>query len=469
MGAKILGTLDRDRVAGNKLEEGIVSLIREKPVFGFILTRMSRIQGKHLVPTMGVRPTLDKNIQLQYNPDFVKRLTETQLAAILEHEVLHLLNEHFLRQRGREDERWNVACDMAINQYIDGLPEGCIKLLEGLEAEREAEYYYDSEQVEEMTQRMQAQGGHCGPCPQCGGSGRVPDPQGEEQDGQGDGGGQDGDGTDDKEQDGSGGGGQKQDQGPTKTCPNCKGHGYPQRGSHDGWGTMDGDVEVEAKVRDLVKNAVNDAKRQGRGTVPSWMEEMIRRIVAPPIKWNILLRSGISEEVTPEPEETFRRCHRRRQWEVNGRLEDIYPGYKRRPQSELTCAIDTSGSMGPEELGEILNELNYLSRSGYYPIELIHCDADITKVEVYNGKNEIIVHGRGGTTFTPVLEYMKKKPPKEGFKPTLIYFTDGWGENPADNGYTNRFKTIWVVTRNGSADHVAQFGTIIQMEKHRRA
>ena len=125
--------------------------------------------------------------------------------------------------------------------------------------------------------------------------------------------------------------------------------------------------------------------------------------------------------------------------------------------------------MGSGELGEVLNELAYLSRAGYYPIELIECDADITNIAVYTGKNEIVVHGRGGTTFTPVLEYMKAKPPREGYKPTLIFFTDGYGENPADNGYTNRFKTIWVVTRNGSANNVAQFGTVIQMEKHRRA
>ncbi len=159
MGAKLLG-LSNDKIAGIRLEEGIVGLIREKPVFGFILTRMSRIQGEHLVPTMGVRPTLDKNVQIQYNPKFVRSLSERELGAVLEHEVLHLLNEHFIRQQGRENERWNIACDMAINQYIEDLPEFCIPLLEGLEPHRESEYYYASDQVEEYTERLQKQGGH---------------------------------------------------------------------------------------------------------------------------------------------------------------------------------------------------------------------------------------------------------------------------------------------------------------------
>lgn len=394
------------RAMGNRIEEATVALIREKPVFGFILTRMRRVMAPHNCPTMGVRPTVDRYVQLVWNPFFVEKLTDDQLIAVLEHEVMHILNEHPLRRGGREPRRWNIACDMAINQYIEGLPDDCIVLLEGLEAEREAEYYYKQDSVDQLTQKIEGEGGLA-----------------------------------------QGG-----------------------RGSHDGWDSMDGDIAAQEKVRQLVKGAVEDAKRQGRGTMPGWMEEMIERIIAPPIKWNILLRGGISQEVTAQPEDTFRRPHRRRMYESGGRLHDIYPGFKRKPQSELTCAIDTSASMGKEELGEVINELNYLSRAGYHPIELIHCDTQITAIEKYTGKNEIVCHGRGGTHFLPVLEYLRdEKPVKEGFKPTLIYFTDGYGENPADEGFSKRFNVIWVITRQGSAENVAQFGTVIKMDNHRRA
>lgn len=393
--------------ANEKLEIAIVKIIREQPIYGFILTRMRRIQGQHLVPTMGVRPTVDKYIQLVYNPDFVvEKLSDTQLIAVLEHEVLHILNEHPLRRRSREHEQWNIACDMAINQYIKGLPDDCITLPKGLEALREAEYYYQSEQVAQMAQQMKQQGGF---------------------------------------------------------CPNgCS------RGDHSGWDPMDGEIEMQSRIRELVSGAVEDAKRQGRGTLPAHLEEMIRRIMEKPIRWQNLLRRCISEEISPDPEETFRRPHRRRMYEVNGKMEDIFPGFKRAPLAQLTCAFDTSGSMGNDDLGECLNELAHLARS-YGDIKLIHADADVMKVERYTGKNEIVMHGRGGTSFTPTLDYMMKQPVKEGCKPTLIYFTDGMGDNPADNGYTKRFDTIWVITRNGTAERVAQFGKIIQMEKHRRA
>jgi len=425
---------------GLRLEEAITALIREKPVFGFILTRMRRVQSNQC-PTMGVRPTEDRFIQLLYNPLFIgipgrseKFLTDEQLQAVLEHEVLHILNEHPMRRNSRDHLTWNLAADIAINQYIKGLPEDCMKVPEGLEKERESEYYYKSEQVQKMAEQMKGEGNESmtGEC-----DGSCGEGEGDQQDGTG-----------------------------KKRCTCGKGK---QRGDHSGWEDLDGDVAAQDKVRQMVKGAIEDAKRQGRGTTPGWMEEMIKRLLCPPIKWTILLRSGISEEISPMPEETFRRCHRRRQYEVNGILEDIYPGFKRKPQSKLICAIDTSGSMGNEELGEIVNEIAYLSRAGYWPITLIHCDTQITKIEIYNGKNEIVCHGRGGTTFEPVLNHMRDtEKVVEGCRPTLIYFTDGQGENPADNGYTKKFKTIWVVSRNGSADHVAKFGTVIKMEKHRR-
>jgi predicted metal-dependent peptidase len=395
-------------VMGEKIERCIVDLIRVKPVFGFILTRMQRIMAPHLCPTMGVRPTADRFIQLQWNPFFVDKLTEDHLIAVLEHEVMHILNEHPLRRGGREPSRWNVACDMAINQYIKGLPDDHIPLIDGLEAERESEYYYNSDEVKKLTEKIEGQGGLS--------------------------------------------------------------NEHSDRGDHSGWDSMDGDISAQERIRQMVKGAVEDAERQGRSLMPGWMEEMIQRIVNPPIKWNVLLRGGITQEITAQPEETFRRPHRRRMYESNGYMEDIYPGFKRKPQSELTCAIDTSASMGSQEIGEVINELNFLSRQGYYPIELIHCDTQITKIEKYTGKNEIVCRGRGGTCFLPVLEYLRdEKPRKEGFKSTLIFFTDGYGDYPADEGFTKIFNTIWVIARQGSAQRVAQFGKIIKMDDHRRA
>lgn len=402
-----------------KLEHGITLLIRQRPLSGFILAKMRRVMDPYHTPTMGVRPTADKMIQLVYNPFFLETLKDDQLMAVLEHEVLHCINEHFIRRRAREPQRWNISCDMAINQYIEKLPPGCITVPKGLEAHREAEYYYQQEQVKKMSEQM--------------GKGFCED-------------------------------------------------GTP-RGDHTGWDSLDSDMETETIVREMVKQAIEEAKKYGRGNTPAWMEEMIKRLFQKPIRWQNLLRRTISEEISPEPEETFRKPHRRRIIEQTIRevgkiLEsrEVFPGHKRQPSGKLYVAFDTSGSISSEDLSEFLNEISHLHRGGYRDITLIHCDAVVNKTEKYNGKNEICIHGRGGTRFRPALDWMMKQPMKEGVKNTLIYFTDGWGENPSDDGgesgyrsYSCKLHVIWVVTRSGDQRNCAQFGKFVKMEAHAKS
>lgn len=395
-----------------KLEHGIALLIRLRPLSGFILSKMRRVMDPYHTPTMGVRPTADRMIQLVYNPFFLETLKDDQLTAVLEHEVMHCINEHFIRRRAREPQKWNISCDMAINQYLEGLPPGCITVPKGLEAHREAEYYYQTKQVQDMADQM--------------GKGFCED-------------------------------------------------GAP-RGDHDGWDSLDGDMETETIVREMVKQALDEAKRYGRGDTPAWMEEMIKRLFNKPIRWQNLLRRAISEEVSPEPEETFRRPHRRRIVEQKvGNLEsrEVFPGHKRQPSGRLYVAFDTSGSVGNDDLSEFLNEIAHLHRNGYRDMTLIHCDATVNKVEKYNGKNEVCIHGRGGTCFRPALDWMMKQPMREGVKNTLIYFTDGCGDNPADDGGESGYKSysmkqhvIWVITRNGDQRGCAQFGKFVKMEAH---
>ncbi len=70
--------------------------------------------------------------------------------AILKHEVLHILFRHWMRKGERNHELFNVACDIAINQFIKNLPENACGLMTGVKAGEEpllalqsAEYYYN--------------------------------------------------------------------------------------------------------------------------------------------------------------------------------------------------------------------------------------------------------------------------------------------------------------------------------------
>ena len=132
------------------IEKEIVALIKSKPFYAHFIQNFRRIETDK-IPTLGVNIT-DK-INLYVNPEFFNALKPVERVAVLEHEVLHIISKHCLRGNGKNHEVFNMACDVAINQYIEEytyngkliskLPEGCLlpktyNLKEGLTAE---EYY----------------------------------------------------------------------------------------------------------------------------------------------------------------------------------------------------------------------------------------------------------------------------------------------------------------------------------------
>lgn len=53
-----------------------------------------------------------------YNPDFVLKISLEENAAMIMHEVLHCALIHFIRENGHNHEKWNAACDYAINPIV---------------------------------------------------------------------------------------------------------------------------------------------------------------------------------------------------------------------------------------------------------------------------------------------------------------------------------------------------------------
>ena len=81
------------------------------------------------------------SVVLGYNPEFIDKLSNVELKAVICHEVLHIAMLHPFRRNSRDPFMWNVACDYAINQIVKeagfNLPEGALidDKYKGLEAE----------------------------------------------------------------------------------------------------------------------------------------------------------------------------------------------------------------------------------------------------------------------------------------------------------------------------------------------
>ena len=99
---------------------------------------------------------------------------------------------------------------------------------------------------------------------------------------------------------------------------------------------------------------------------------------------------------------------------------------------KITIAIDTSGSISDEKLQYFFNEVFNIIELTKFKLTVIQCDSEIKDIRTYNNKRQfdlkdIKIHGRGGTAFSPVFEYINTLH-SDNYPDVLLYFTDGWGE-----------------------------------------
>ena len=83
-----------------------------RPFYSAILRVIKKIESTE-VNTAAV--SVDK---LYYNADFVSKLRPSEVVFLLLHEVSHIAFNHLMRERHRDHERWNIACDLYINKVI---------------------------------------------------------------------------------------------------------------------------------------------------------------------------------------------------------------------------------------------------------------------------------------------------------------------------------------------------------------
>lgn len=199
-------------------------------------------------------------------------------------------------------------------------------------------------------------------------------------------------------------------------------------------------------VSKATQNLMNEVVRQmdlgskDRGSLPGNIIDQINKLNEPPqIKWQSLIVKQIGKQVCGK-RKSPNRLNRRDPKSIykKGNLNDrLHP---------IVVAFDVSGSVSNKELMYFLNELQALSDKMKLPITYIQFDWDIQNVETIppGTSPSFNLHGRGGTSFQPVFDYLKDEQyPKET---QLFIFTDGGGEREINNrGYK---KYQWIISGN---------------------
>ena len=118
--------------------------------------------------------------------------------------------------------------------------------------------------------------------------------------------------------------------------------------------------------------------------------------------------------------------------------------------TRLLVAIDTSGSVGSEELGRYYRIITTFFKYGIQEIDVLMFDADeqgepVTLKEAQKNKQTFEVKGRGGTSFQAPVNYVAEHPGYDG----LIIMTDGYAPVPSVPAFL-KTKLLWVIDNEPS-------------------
>jgi predicted metal-dependent peptidase len=91
------------------------ALIWQEPWLSPVIMNLRNVIATKEIETAGVTPD---GKTLFYNPKWWGKLTPQKRLIVQIHEMLHIVNLHAKRRDYRTHNRWNIACDIAINHQI---------------------------------------------------------------------------------------------------------------------------------------------------------------------------------------------------------------------------------------------------------------------------------------------------------------------------------------------------------------
>ncbi len=356
--------------------------------YGYFLFQMNRdIKFDIASPNA----TIFKNAKytIYFNPVIFLNLTIPQMKSSIKHEILHIISMHILRSKklrqNYSDLAINMAMDIVVNSYLNDLPPFAttlenVNLRYSLNLEPYETFEYYVENIQNTLDLM------------------------------------------DFDEEGKQNNKEIEDE-------------YKVENTHDIW--YDSDDLDEKTLKEFTQKLVNNSQK---GEIPSYLGSMISNLKNKDgeIPWNLYLKK-IMGTIEGGKKKTITRRNRRQPNRLDLR------GEIRSHKAEIVVAIDISGSISDEEFIQAIEEVLNIVKSHNNEITIVECDNEIKRIYKVKSKRDLKerLKVRGGTKFSPVVEYANSKKIN-----LLIYFTDGKGEerlSVVPKGY----KVLWVLSGRG--------------------
>ena len=400
-----------------KLRAARTRLILERPFIGALVMHLPL----RAADAAWCETTATDARAFYYNPEFIAGLTLAEAQYVLAHEAVHCALGHFARRQHRARRRWDVACDHAANLLLeaDGLkpPPGALANpdFHGLSAEEI--YPLVPADTPERTLDCHLFDDHFI------GDRAAPGQAG---------------GTTDRAR-GEGRGGADKPSGGLR--PDSWDDAGNEERHAEGRAALPlpeaGAADLARRWQSRIVAAAQQARSAGK-LADSWLR-LVDGLVQPQLPWRVLLARYLM--TAARDDYSFQRPSRREGDAVLPRLAS--------DQVELCVVLDTSGSIGAEELAQFASEVDALKGQIRARVTLHACDERLDPRGPWEFQPwETLVlpeelGGGGGTRFAPVFDWIAAGQHRPDL---LLYFTDAQGEFPA---HAPGFPVIWLVKGRG--------------------
>lgn len=420
-------TLDnKERVIKAKVE-----LNKSHAFFAYILLHMAveKTEATEEIPTMAVNQYGD----LYWNEEFVGKLSNDNLRAVLCHEVMHVSTLTMQRKGMRDMGLWNIATDLVINYILK--QEGFTLPQDVLLPDHRGQYTFPSGKngktvridmngkcAEQVYDEISKNAKVVKKALNVQGDGQYEGQVGKHIEGD----------ADDK------GNSQGKDKG-------------------DGKGTASNEQKWRRKATEAATNA------KMRGNMSAEMERMLGGVLEPVVDWRQKLFAYITNEI---PVDYTMRMPSRRMLATG-----VYTPQVVRESLDVICGVDISGSIGDEEYKEFMGEVIGIADS-YTQVNLRvigwahNVDKRDDVLVSSNTKERLLAnkfYGGGGTSLSCFTEHCKKN---EYHSRIYVILTDGYIEHDPilpDDG-----ECLFVLSRNSSGEVVKKFGDVTSLNDTRR-
>jgi predicted metal-dependent peptidase len=420
----------------NKL---IARFVLQYNFWGYLFSSVKRIpildpEKSGFNHIMGVAPERDGTISLYFRPDLIEKTDDKNLLIIIEHEGMHILNKHIPRllrilanelkehMKAPKAKIWNIASDCSSNEQanlkevvIDG--NKCLLQLPqmyNLPPKKVSEFYY-LELLKKQKQNID-----------------------------------------------------KYDKFMEDVKDLIDGH---SKWTENTKGISDLS-SLARKIDNYTTGIIREASKtfqKERGSLPGYISDLIQEALKPPkAPYYQIIRRLIRATRFSKFKRSHTKINRKRAYlfalEEDGLPKlSPFPGRTRDFTFKIVVLIDTSGSMGPEEILEGLSGIKNIIENDR------HCQTIVLEVDTVVNKEykpkrikdiDFKIKGRGGTTLGAGIDRARELNPD-----VCLAFTDGFTENI--NAYPRKKfpkKMIWVITPKGSIENLNRTGFIVRLD-----